>query len=129
MFRRSCKGAATVELAVCLPVLVILVLGSLSATSMIFMRQAVVQATYETVKEVVKSEGTVSTATLRGQEVLTFRNIVPTSIEFNPADPESAVEGTPVTVTIRANVDPDKFYSFGPFVGRTIEVSATMAKE
>ena len=34
------KGAATVELAVCLPMLVILVFGSLSATSMIFMRQA-----------------------------------------------------------------------------------------
>ena len=122
-------GGATVELAVCLPLLVVLVLGSLSATSLIFMRQAIVQSAYETVKEAVRTDGTVADALVRGEEVLSFRNIVASSVEFDPADPESAERGTPITVTIRAGVDPNKFYSFGPFLSRTIQVSATMVKE
>ena len=123
------RGAATVELAVCLPVLFLLVLGSLSATSMIFMRQAIVQSAYETVKEATRPDGDAGLAIQRGTAVLNFRNVVPGSIVFDPIDPEAAAPGTPVTVTIRAGVDPDRFYTFGPFANRTIEVSATMVKE
>ena len=122
-------GAATVELAVCLPVLILLVLGSLSATSMIFMRQAVVQSAYETIREVVKPNGSETIARQRGEDVLSFRNVVASSVTFDPADPENQVRGTPITVTVQAGADPSKFYSFGPFVGQTIEVSATMVKE
>ena len=48
---RRRRGTAVVELAVCVPVLVLIVLGAMSATTMIFMRTAAVQSAYETVKE------------------------------------------------------------------------------
>ena len=123
------RGVASVELAFCLPVIVIIVLGALSATSLIFMRQAVVQSAYETIKEAIRTDGTVEEALVRGNEVLNFRNITPSSIVFDPTDPESAPRGTPVTVTIRAGIEENKFYSFGPFISRTVEVSSTMVKE
>ena len=123
------RGAATVELAVCLPVLILLILGALSATSMIFLRQAVVQSAYETIRVAVKRDGTEADARQRGEDVLSFRNIVASSVVFDPADPEAQDRGTPITVTIQAAAAPDKFYSFGPFVNQTVEVSATMVKE
>ena len=63
MFRRKNKtartkgrfGNATVELAVCLPVLVLIIFGSLQASSMYFLRQAMVQSAYEGVKEAALS--------------------------------------------------------------------------
>ena len=98
--RSKKHGVASVELAICLPVIVIIVLGALSASSMIFMRQAVVQSAYETIKEAIRTDGTVASALQRGNDVLNFRNITPTSIVFDPADPQSVPRGTPVTVTL-----------------------------
>jgi Flp pilus assembly protein TadG len=45
--RRS--GAAVVELAVCMPLIVLLTFASLEGANMLFMRQAAVQAAYEAV--------------------------------------------------------------------------------
>lgn len=117
------------ELAVCLPILVLLVFGSLSATSMIFIRQAVVQSAYETIKATVKPEGSVAQGRQRGEEVLSFRNITASSVRFNPSNVEAQPKGTPITVTIQAAADRNRFFSFGVFEGQLVEVSATMLKE
>ncbi len=117
------------ELAVCLPILAILVFGSVSATSMIFLRQAVVQSAYETIKEAVKSNGTVANALDKGESVLAFREITASSVSFEPGDVENQLPGTPITLTVRANADPSRFFSYGPFAGQTVEVQTTMLKE
>lgn len=135
MFNRSVyksshrKGAATVELAVCLPVLLIIVLGCLAATSMIFVRSAVVQSAYEAIKEAVREDGDLAVAQAQANAVLTFRNITPTSIVFDPADVANQVDGTPITVTVTANAQNNGIFSVGPLSNRTIAVSATMLKE
>lgn len=50
---RSRKGLATVELAVCLPVLLILVFGSIECTSAIFLKQRLQAAAYEGARKVI----------------------------------------------------------------------------
>ncbi len=127
--RQARHGVATVELAVCLPVLALLVFGTLSATSMIFLRQAVVQSAYETVKSAVRSRGSVAEGLEVGRQVLEFRNITASSVVFEPANVDDQVKGTPITVTVRAEADPSRFFSFGPFAGQSVEVSVTMLKE
>jgi Flp pilus assembly protein TadG len=123
------QGVATVELAVCLPVLSLLVFGTLSATSMIFLRQAVVQSAYETAKAAARSRGSVEDAVEKGRQVLEFRDITATSVVFEPADVSNQVKGTPFTVTVTAAADPSRFFSFGPFAGQSVEVAVTMLKE
>lgn len=123
------KGAATVELAVCLPVIVILAIGSMESASMIFLRQALVQSAYETCKEAVKARGDQALAVTRGKEVLAFREITGETITFNPSNVSVLDRGTPVTVTVTAPGDANSVLPFGPFKGQTIEVSATMLKE
>ena len=122
-------GAATVELAVCIPVIVILAFGSMECASTIFHRQALVQSAYETCKEAVKARGSEALALQRGQEVLDFRGITGQTITMNPANTETLARGTLVTVTVSAPSDSNSILPFGPFSGQTMEVTATMQKE
>ncbi len=126
---RRRRGTAVVELAVCVPVLVLIVLGAMSATTMIFMRTAAVQSAYETVKEVVRPNGDSVRALERGRAVLEFRNIVPQSIEISPSNVEVQDPGTPITVTVRASAAENRLFTFGVFSGGEVEVQATMVKE
>ena len=142
--RQNRRGAATVELAVCMPVILIIAFGSIEGANMIFLRQALVQSAYETVKEAVKTNGSAVSGLTRGQAVLSFRDIDGESIEFStvsspgPAEtlnPVTADEvdnlppGSLVVVTVTAPNDANSIIPFGPFQGRTISVRSTMTKE
>ena len=127
--RRRRRGAATVELAVCLPAIILLVMGAIEATSMIFMRQAMVQAAYETAKESVRRGGSQASGLTAGNEVLAARSIVDASINFQPGNVGNAPRGAPVTVSISAPGDTNTILPFGPFAGITVNVQATMIKE
>lgn len=123
------KAAAAVELAVCLPVIVILALGSMEAASMIFLRQALVQSAYETVKEAARAQGSEALALTRSREVLAFRNIQDETVTIEPAGTEALDRGTEITVTVSAPGDTNSIFPFGPFRNREVSVSATMVKE
>jgi len=122
-------GTATVELAVCLPVLVLIVFGSLQASSMYFLRQAMVQSAYEGVKEAARSDGSQELARTRSQQTLAFRNITGETISFFPENTGAVDPGTPITVTVSAPGDQNSVLPFGVFAGRTVSASATMNKE
>ena len=128
-FKKNRRGGAVVELAVCLPVIALIAFGSMEAASMIFLRQALVQSAYETVKEAVKANGQQSIALQRGQQVLDAREIEGETITFEPAITDDLQRGTPVKVTVTAPGDTNSILPFGPFKGQTITVTATMIKE
>jgi hypothetical protein len=122
-------GAALVEFAVCLPVLLILVLGSMEATSAIFVRQALTTSAYEGIREATQVGGTTAGATSRAQAVLTARNIRGSSIRVLPADVRSVARGEPITFEVSAS-----FALNSPFFGnvisdRTTTVRTVMVKE
>lgn len=123
------RGTATVELAVCLPVIFLLSMGAMEGASLIFLRQAMVQSAYETVKEAVRDNGSQAQGLVRGQQVLSFRNVTGETFTFEPANVEDLEPGTPVTVTVTAPGDANSVFPFGPFQNRTISVQATMLKE
>ena len=123
------KAAAAVELAVCLPVIVLLAIGSIESASMIFLRQTLVQSAYETAKEAVKRNVDQATAFVRGRQVLEAREVSGETITFDPPVTDGLDSGTRVTVTVTAPGDENSILPFGPFRGRTISVSAVMIKE
>lgn len=45
--KRKRRGAAVVEFAVCLPVIIIIVFGAIEAASLLFLKQALIQSAYE----------------------------------------------------------------------------------
>ena len=123
------RGAATVELAVCLPVIFLLSMGAMEGASLIFLRQAMVQSAYETVKEAVRTDGSQAQGLVLGEQVLSFRGVTDQSITFNPSNVDQLDPGTPVTVTVSAPGDSNSVFPFGPFQNREISVQATMLKE
>lgn len=123
------RGAATVELATCLPVIVLLVFGAMEGANMLFLRQAVVQASYEAAKAAVKSNGGKDLAERLASEVLAARNVENPKIQFTPNNPDAVSAGTPVTVRISVDGDSKSITRLGVFKNLTIAAEATMLKE
>lgn len=127
--KRLRRGAAVVEFAVCLPVILLIVFGSIEAASMLFLRQALIQSSYEAAKVAVKHTGTNSAATIAAQQVAAGRRINSLTITFQPADVSRAAKGDFIRVTVAAPGNPNSLIPFGPFKDRIVSAQAVMVKE
>ncbi|MCO8124594.1 pilus assembly protein [Stieleria sp. TO1_6] len=76
------RAVAAVEFAVCLPVLVLLVFGSIEASSFIFLKQSLSVACYEAVREASQADATADTATAKAVEILDSRQVNDFEIRF-----------------------------------------------
>jgi Flp pilus assembly protein TadG len=96
------KGTATVELAVCLPILMIIVLGSIEATNAIFLKEHLTSAAYEGARAAITPGQTSTGATTAAQNVLTQFGISGGTITIAPTITASTPTGTQVTVNVTA---------------------------
>ena len=125
----SRRGAAATEAAACLPVLLLIVLGAIQASSMIFVRQAITAAAYEGVRTAVAANATSADAEAACQHVLDERSIVDTTITVDPVDLVNAPRGQYVTVTVTAPSKSNTFLHGWYFGSTTVEGQAVMMKE
>lgn len=125
--RRS--GVAAAELAVALPALVILVLASIEATGMIFLREGLSATAYETARMAVRADGSTAAANARATEMITSREINKATITLNPTTMESTPRGDAVVVTVSAPCGDNSLLPAWFFAGRSMSVTATMIKE
>ncbi|TWU41235.1 TadE-like protein [Novipirellula aureliae] len=127
--RRHRRGAAAVEFAVCLPILVILVFGSIEACSFIFLKQSLSVAAYEGAREAALSNSTTSAASTRSQQILDSRGVTDYAISFPGGTPDAALRGQPVTVEVSAPTQTNSPLA-GQFVpNRTLVSRVVMLKE
>lgn len=100
------RGIATVELAVCLPLLALLVFGSLQAANLIYLRHAVISAAYEGTLELSRPDATGDSITTRVEQVLAMHEVTSSKTTVSPGgDSLSKLpNGTPVRIRVRANV-------------------------
>lgn len=122
------RGAALVELAICLPVLLLIVYGALEAAGMIFLRQALVQSSYEAAKIAAKS-GDLNAAREAALNVAEGRKISELNIEFTPDTAQGLTRGTPLTVSVSAPGDQSSPLPLGLFRGLTVSAQTVMVKE
>lgn len=125
------RGAATVELAICLPFLVILVFGAIEASNMIFVKQAITAAAYEGARTAIRSESNNGQAISRTQEFIRVRNIRGTSVRIarQAAGRSRSSRGTPVTVYVTADCNANTVGPSWYFGGRTLAAEVTMVQE
>jgi len=123
------KGAAVVEFAVCLPVILLIVLGSIEASSMLFLRQALVQSAYEGAKVAVRPGNTTEQAVNAATQVANGRSLENFTIQIDPQNTDDLAAGEIITVSVFAPGDENSLFPFGPFLNRTVSASATMVKE
>jgi Flp pilus assembly protein TadG len=126
---RRRRAAATVEFAVCLPIIVLIVFGGIQASNMLFLRQTLVQAAYEGIKTGIKVDGTADRAKASAQAVVDGRNLKNVTITLSPSSPFVAPRGTIVEMTVSAPADDNSIFPFGPFAGKQVTATAVMVKE
>jgi len=127
--RRRRRGVAATELAVCLPIVVLLVLGTIEACSMIFLKQSLSVAAYEGARTAIipgMKQADVETAC---KQILLDRNVVGATVTVKPTNIDALNPGDFVDVTVSApcnsnSVVPNKFYK-----GRTLSATASMMIE
>jgi Flp pilus assembly protein TadG len=122
------RGVATVELAVCLPVLLLLVVGAIESSNFIFLKQAVTVAAYEAAAVSTRAGGTAADGQQRAQQILTARSIDSTTISFSP-DPTQAGRGTLVSVEVSAPVAANSIGLDWFYDEQTVTASVSMVRD
>lgn len=123
------RGAALVELAVCLPVLILVVFGTLETCSVIFLKQSLQIASYEAVRVAVREGATSAEAIAAATAILEQRQMEGYNISTTPAEVLNADEGSAVIVRITAPCAPNLTAATSFFASTQLEASTTMAKE
>ncbi|ADB19158.1 TadE family protein [Pirellula staleyi DSM 6068] len=129
-FKRSSqrRATATVELAICLPVLVTLIFGALEAAKAIHLQQTATIVAYEVAQAATASGGTSTSAMSQGTSLFTSRSIVGGSINISPAVTNLTAAGTNITVTASIPVNQNSYAFAYIFSGRTLSATVVMQK-
>jgi len=96
------RGAAAVETAICLPLFVIIVLGTIECCDLMFLRQGLVQAAYEGARVAIVPGAEPDNVIEQVNRILVQRRIRASSIRITPPNFHRAPFGTQVTVEVDA---------------------------
>jgi Flp pilus assembly protein TadG len=129
--RRSTRrrGVAASELAVCLPVMVLLVLATIETCTMIFLKQSLTVAAYESVRCSLQPGAVASDVQTTCDGVLTDRRINGGKLTISPANFTQLTPGQYVQITVSAPADKNSVIPGSFFKGKTLSATATMMKE
>ena len=103
--KKDREGTATLELAVALPILLLLIFGGMEAANGVFLKQGMTVAAYETAKMATTVGYTSSEALARGQAILDARGFGAANISIAPPDVTAIPSGSYVTVTVSGTAD------------------------
>lgn len=126
---RKRDGVAAAELAVCLPIIVILVLAMIESCTMVFLKQSLSIAAYEGVRTALLEGADGTDVRRNGQQVLTDRRVKGGTITIRPNNFEALPVGEYVEVTVTAPADLNSVIPGSFFRGKMLTGTATMMKE
>ena len=98
--RKNRLGAAVVELAVVLPLFLLLVLGMIEFGRMLMVQQILINASREGARRAVLDKATTQEITTAVNQYLAHSGINGASVTVSPNPPSSAAYGEPVSVTV-----------------------------
>ncbi len=127
--RTNRAGVAAAEFAVCLPVIVLIVLSTVEACTMIFLKQSLSIAAYEGARAGLAQSATNTTIVNVATQVLTERNVKGGTVTLNPTNLTSIAPGNYYTVTVNAPAARNAIVPIHFYRGRTLSGTASMMKE
>lgn len=125
--RRS--GVAAVELAVCLPILLLLFVGMIEACTMIFLKQSLSIAAYEGMHTALQAEKTAADVEAACDAILTQRRVTGSSVVCDPGNFENLTPGTFFTVRVSAPTTGNSLLPLHFFGNVDLTAEVTMLKE
>jgi Flp pilus assembly protein TadG len=126
---RLSRGVAATELAVCLPIVVLLVVATIEACSMVFLKQSLSIAAYEGVRTAITSGATAAEVQSTCQQILSDRHVAGATITVSPANIGAAAPGSYVDVTVSAQCAGNSVVPLQFYRGKTLATTASMMVE
>ncbi len=123
------RGVAAAELAVCLPVVVLLVIASIEACSALFLKQSLTVAAYEGVRTALEQGATTATVQASCDQILADRNIRGATVSIKPSNIASLNPGDFIDVTVSAPCASNSLVPTTFYRGRTLSATASMMIE
>jgi Flp pilus assembly protein TadG len=122
-------GAAVVELAIVLPIFVLIVFGTIEACSMLYLTQSLHIAAYEAARVSLIPQSTTTQVHEAAEQILENRKVQSATIQISPTNYASLSIGSPIRVTVSAPSDANSPIVGMFFTGKTISGVCTMMKE
>ena len=123
------SGTAAVETAVTLPLLLVLVFGSIEASNAIFLKQSITIAAYEAAKAASSPNGTDQFATVRCAEALAVRDITSFNVTFSPSNIDiNTARGTRISVTVTIDASSAALGPLWVFSGKNLTKKVEMVR-
>lgn len=126
---RKSRGVAAAELAVCLPIVVLMVIGTIEACSALFLKQSLTAAAYEGVRTAIAPASTSTTIQAACNQILADRKIKNATVTINPTAFTNLKPGDYVAVTVSAPCASNSLVPVTFYRGRTLTATATMMVE
>lgn len=123
------RGAATVECALCIPLIIGIMFGALEICSALFLEETLELAAYEGARAAVRRTATPEDAIARVEEILAIRNITGATITVTPDDFTGMKALDPIVVTVTAPTEGNSTYIFSFMVGSEVTGEVTMVRE
>jgi len=127
--RTAHRGVAATEFAVCLPLIMVLLLGTLEASTMIFLKQTLSIAAYEGARTAITSNATVADVEGACNRILTQRSVADSSVAVSPSPLASQSVQSWITITVSAPASSNSVIQGLFYSSHTVSAHATMMKE
>jgi len=126
-------GVAASEMAVCLPLFVLVVFGGIETADMVFLKESLKSASYEGGRAGAKWNSTNQEITNRISTLLDARHVEGATFEIvlpgNASDVSQLNRGEIFTITISAPSDNNTIGPLGLFAGQVLSASTLMVRE
>jgi Flp pilus assembly protein TadG len=127
--RRTSRGVAAAELAVCLPIVVLMVIATIEACSALFLKQSLTAAAYEGVRTAIVQAAKTSDVQAACNQILADRKIRNATVKINPTAFSNLKPGDFVAITVSAPCASNSLVPTTFYRGRTLTATATMMIE
>lgn len=127
--KNSRRGAALVELAVCLPVLFLITMATVETCRVIYLRQSIKIAAFESARLSNLPGATFEMIKVQTDCVLLGRNIRNYEVACTPNPPSAAEEGDLITIRITAPISENSVLTSWIYRDRVIDESIRIMKD
>ncbi|MEM9589046.1 MAG: TadE family protein [Planctomycetota bacterium] len=126
---RARRGASAVELALCIPILVLVLLATIEACVMLQLQQNVTVTAYEGARVGILPGSDASRVQLQCEMLMNDRNVQGYSVSMLPGDPAALQPGDDFTVTVEADCASNSMFGGVFYEDRKIRESVVLRAE
>lgn len=123
------RGVAAAELAVCLPIVVLLVIATIEACSALFLKQSLTVAAYEGARTALQETATTASIEAACNQILADRKIKGAQVTLKPANLSTLVPGNYIDITVTAPCASNSLVPATFYRGRSLSATASMMIE